>query len=96
MSNKKLTDFVSAIKGKGLPFEVHDVPETGFKKIGVNYGKGSWHWFTWFTLSNGIEYLDFDHTYSQINGKTKKGLRHRMAMHRSIERKLGIDLYCTQ
>jgi hypothetical protein len=40
--------------------------------IGINKGKYNYHWFK--VYSSDI--VSFHHTYSQINGKTKKGLIH--------------------
>lgn len=40
--------------------------------IGINKGKYNYHWFKVYLSGN----VSFHHTYSQINGKFKKGLMH--------------------
>jgi hypothetical protein len=92
MQTEILDKFISALKKKGWSFEVITDPVTDFKKIGFTYGKHNWHWFTWFPLSTGKEFLCFDYTYSQVNGKTKKGWRHTKRVLKSIEKNLGIVL----
>lgn len=90
MQTEILDTFIAALKKKGWCFEVNVDTKTDFKKIGFTYGKNNWHWFTWFPLSSGKEFLDFDHSYSQVNGKTKRGYRHRKAVLKSVQKKLGV------
>lgn len=49
--------------------------------IGINKGKYNYHWFR--VYSTGQVY--FHHTYSQINGKTKKGIMHGIRVIMSLE-----------
>ena len=54
----------------------------GNRYFGVCFGKNKWHWFRQFCDINGQPYegdfdeLSFDHSYSQVNGKTQKGFWH--------------------
>lgn len=48
--------------------------------IGINKGKYNYHWFK--VLSSGLVY--FYHTYSQLNGKTKKGAMHSLKIEKSL------------
>lgn len=53
-----------------------------FPAIGINKGRGVWHWF--FALTGGSVF--FDHSYSTNNGSTKRGVTHAM----KIEQSLGL------
>jgi hypothetical protein len=48
--------------------------------IGINKGKYNYHWFKVYLSGN----VCFHHTYSQINGKTKKGLMHALRVERTL------------
>lgn len=52
----------------------------GLELIGINKGKWNYHWFR--VYSDGSAF--FDHTYSQITGKTKKGWRHTIKVNDSL------------
>jgi ABC-type glycerol-3-phosphate transport system substrate-binding protein len=92
MQSELLNTFISALTRKGWSVEINADPNTDFKKIGFTYGKNNWHWFTWFPLSSGKEFLDFDYTYSQLTGKTKRGYKHRKRILKSIEKLTGISI----
>jgi len=53
----------------------------GNEMIGINKGKWNYHWFKVYTSGN----VFFHHTYSQINGKTKKGLLYGIRVQISLE-----------
>jgi hypothetical protein len=52
----------------------------GAELIGINKGKWNYHWFEVF----GDNEVIFLHSYSQLNGKTKKGWKHRMKVCESL------------
>lgn len=90
---ERLNTFVDLLRKKGCRPEVHDIDDSGFKKIGFTYGRHVWHWVKWTTLiSTGEEYFSFDHSYSQVNGKTKKGVRYRIRMASAIRKRFGLEL----
>ena len=41
--------------------------------LGICIKKATWHWFKVFD-----DMVFFDHSYNQINGKTMKGINHRI------------------
>jgi len=61
------------------------------KMIGLSTNKHTYHWFRWTSIM-GKEFIDFDHTYSQNTGRSKRGLSHRIKVTRSLEKKLGSDV----
>ena len=42
--------------------------------IGINKGKWNYHWFIIYNIDNDEKVL-FSHSYSQLTGKVKKGIR---------------------
>jgi hypothetical protein len=48
--------------------------------IGINKGKYNYHWFRVYASGN----VFFHHSYSQLNGKTKKGCMHSLKVERSL------------
>lgn len=59
---------------------VFDQTISGAELIGINKGKWNYHWFEVF----GNNEVIFLHSYSQLNGKTKKGWKHKINVCESL------------
>lgn len=51
--------------------------------IGINKGKWNYHWFCVFNIDNEEKVL-FNHSYSQLTGKTKKSIKHAVNIQESL------------
>ena len=71
-------------KAKGWDYEItHSTFRVHF---GFSYGRGNWHWFrSWNDETKGFT---FDHSYSQINGSTKRGLNQEWAVRERLTKEL--------
>ena len=49
----------------------------GFRSTKETKEQWMWHWFD-ITNYNGVEEVDFNHTYSQMTGKSHKSTTHRI------------------
>ena len=77
MNKQQLIDNATA---KGFKVELSE-DQFGNELIGINKGKWNYHWFR--VYMNGDVY--FHHTYSQMNGRTKKGVMHGIRVTMSLE-----------
>jgi hypothetical protein len=65
----KTADLLKNANEKGFRIELSNSNEY----IGICMKKSTWHWFKVFE-----DIVFFDHSYNQINGKTMKGIKHRI------------------
>jgi hypothetical protein len=75
MNKQQLIDNATA---KNFRIEF-DENQYGQQLIGINKNKWSYHWFN--VYDNEVYY---SHTYSQLTGKTKKGMKHRWSVCESL------------
>jgi hypothetical protein len=78
----KLDEVFKALTEKNIRFENHGTT------IGINFTKHIWDWFDLTTLGD----LEFNHTYNQNTGSTKKGVMHGIRKKIQFEKKCGIKL----
>lgn len=85
---------VIAIASKGLDFEAYTNIESRDTFIGIKETKKFvWDWFKAHTYYvDGIVSMDFDHSYSQNTGRTKKSVMHRINTRAKYENLLGLEL----
>lgn len=79
---------ISKLISSGFKFYVDLDPKTDWVKIGIRFGNS----ISWFT-NMGENSFHFDHTYSQVNGKSNKGFKHGESRREAIQKKIGIKIH---
>jgi hypothetical protein len=77
---------LGTLKAKNVSFEYRPEDEV----LGVCLTKHVWHWFS---ISEGNNFMMFDHTYSQNTGRTQKGTKRSFDVTNHLVRVTGIDWY---
>lgn len=87
--NAKIDAWVKELTAKGIKCTINPATEPySDSQFGFSLGNGVWHWFSF-----DNEYVTFYHTYSQNNGKSQRGVSHRLEVYARIERLTGIPFY---
>lgn len=74
--SEKINEVLNTLKNKGVKYEVAK-GKYGQDMIGMVLYNSQWTWF-WISEYNSNFELYFDHTYSQIVGRVKKGWSHQL------------------
>lgn len=95
MAEVTIIELRTAAKNKAeWTLEVQEPADTkdGNRWFGITFGKHNWHWFKQWLDHEGKPMMesdkykvDFDHSYSQINGETKRGFTHGYNVVKSIK-----------